>query len=255
MLTFIILGIVQGITEFLPISSSAHLIFFQTIFGKTENMLFFDVLVHCATLLAVVIVFYNEIIEYLKNFKIIFYIIIATIPTGIIGVIIKKYFEHIFETPVYASVFLIITGLLLYFSEQKYLRNQNEKKKILEIGYLKSLIVGIFQGIAVLPGVSRSGATLSSTMFLGIEKKDAVKFVFIMSIPAILGALVLETKDLFFNKEVIKFDVNYIYGVVFAFIFGILALKWLVKTVQESKLKYFAYYCILIGFITRIFLK
>jgi len=254
-ITSIILGVVQGVTEFLPISSSAHLVFIQTIFHKNENMLFFDILLHFATMLAVVVVFYKDIVEYLKSVKIIFYITVATIPTGIIGLIIKKYFEDVFLTSIYASIFLILTGVMLYFSEWNYLKKQNEKKKIVETGWLRSLIIGVFQGIAVLPGISRSGATLSATMFLGIEKKDAVKFVFIMSLPAILAATMLEIKDLMFSNEIVKFEINYLYGIIAAFVFGILALKFLIKIVQNNTLKYFAYYCITVGIFTALFLK
>lgn len=251
----IFLGILQGVTEFLPISSSAHLVFFQTIFSINENVLLFDVLLHFATMLSVLVVFYRDIIEYLRFKKIVLYIVIATIPTGIIGIFVKRYFEYIFVKPIYASIFLVITGMMLFFSEKIYLITQNRKKKILEINWLQSLIVGVFQGIAVLPGISRSGATLSATMFLGIEKKDAVKFVFIMSLPAIFAATMLEIKDLIFSNEVISFEVNYIYGMIFAFIFGFLSLKVLIKIVSNKSLKYFAYYCILVGVLTTLFLR
>ncbi len=244
----LILGIVQGITEFLPISSSAHLVFLQTIFKLKENVLFFDILLHFSTLLAVIFVFYKDIITYLKSKKILFYILIATIPTGIIGLIIKKYFESIFSNSFFAAGNLVITGFLLFFSEKKYMKSKDIKIEILNIGWLKSLIIGIFQSIAVLPGISRSGATLAATMFLGIKKEQSVKFIFIMSIPAILAATMLEVKELIFDMASrATFAPVYIWGLTFAFVCGILSLKFLVNIVQNSKLKYFAYYCWFVG--------
>lgn len=245
----ITLGMLQGITEFLPVSSSAHLVFTQTFFGLKQNMLFFDILLHFATLLAVLVVFSNSIVEYLKSWRVVIYIILATIPTGIIGVVVKKNFSFVFESPKIAALCLIITGLLLYFSESKYLKNKEEKIEIQNISWLKSLIIGLFQGIAVLPGISRSGATLSSSLILNIKKEEAVKFIFIMSIPAILGATLLEVKDFVNASGEIGsgFEFVYIYGLISAFVCGILSLKFLVNLVQKNRLKYFAYYCGVLG--------
>ncbi len=241
-----LLGLLQALTEFLPVSSSAHLVFLQTFFGLKQPMLLFDVLLHFSTLCAVVTIFFKDIIFYLKTPKIIWYIILVSIPTGIIGIIIKKFFEPVFASVTVSSIGLIITGILLLVSEKIYFSVQKEKNKIININWVQSLIIGVFQGISVLPGISRSGATLSSTMLLNFNKEDAVKFVFIISIPAILAATGLELKEVIALNE--KFNINYLYGMVTAFVFGVFALKTFVRVLRTNKLKYFSYYCLIVGF-------
>jgi len=169
---------IQGVTEFLPVSSSGHLVLIQSIFGL-KGMLFFDVLLHFSTLLVVIVLFFKEIVEYLKNLKIIFYIFILTIPTGIIGLLIKKYFGFVYDDVLISGVFLICTGVWLYLTETVYIKNSKKKIELEKLGILKSIFVGIAQGIAVLPGISRSGATLGSMLLMNIEKTQAVKFIFI----------------------------------------------------------------------------
>lgn len=250
-LKIIILGMIQGVTEFLPISSSGHLVLIQTIFGFKE-MLFYDVILHFATLLAVFVLFFKDIISYLKNPRIVFYILILTIPTGIIGLFIKKYFYFVYDGVIFSGIFLFITGIWLILSEKKYLKNTSEKKDISNIGIIKSLFIGSIQGISVLPGISRSGATLGSMLILNFKKKQAVNFIFIASIPAILGATLVELKEVLLSKETIYFEFSYLVGFILAFIFGLLALKFLIQVVKNQKLKYFAYYCFFIGIISII---
>ncbi|MFN3551045.1 MAG: undecaprenyl-diphosphate phosphatase [Endomicrobiia bacterium] len=249
-LQIILLGLIQGVTEFLPISSSGHLVLLQKIFGLKE-MLFYDVLLHFSTLLAVVVLFFKDIVEYLKNKKIIFYILLLSVPTGIIGLVVKKYFTSVYDNVFLSGIFLVITGLWLIFSEKKYLSNFSDKIDILNIGIIKSLLVGITQGISVLPGISRSAATLGSMLVLNFKKEQAVKFIFIASIPAILGATFLELKDIIFYKK-LNFELSYIYGIITAFVFALISLKFLVKIVQKSKLKYFGYYCFLVSIVSVI---
>ena len=248
-LQLIILGMIQGVTEFLPISSSGHLVLLQKIFDLKE-MLFFDVLLHFSTLLAVIVLFFKEIVEYLKNLKIIFYIFILTIPTGIIGLLIKKYFSFVYDNVLISGIFLICTGVWLYLTETVYIKNSKKKIELEKLGILKSIFVGIAQGIAVLPGISRSGATLGSMLLINIEKTQAVKFIFISSIPAILGATFLELKDAISGG--VKFQTGYIYGMIFSFIFGLLSLKFLINLVSKQKLRYFSYYCFVVGFFSII---
>lgn len=244
----ILLGMIQGATEFLPISSSGHLVLFQTIFGFKE-MLFYDVILHFATLLAVVILFFSDIISYLKTSKIIFFIFLLSIPTGIIGLFIKKYFYFVYDNVMLSGLFLCITGFWLFLAEKRYNENTSEKITITNIDMFKSIIVGISQGIAVLPGISRSGATLGSMMLLNFKKEQAVNFVFIASIPAILGATLLELKDAV-SEKAIDFEISYLIGCIVAFIVGVLSLKFLIKVVKNQKLKYFAYYCFFVGIVS-----
>ena len=246
-LQILILGMIQGVTEFLPVSSSGHLVLIQTLFGLKE-MLFYDVLLHFATLLAVILFFYKDIIGYFKSLKIIFYIILLTLPTGIIGVVIKKYLSFVYDNVLISGICLIITGLWLWIAETIYTKNVRQKIKIDNIGILKTLLIGVAQGIAVLPGISRSGSTLGSALIMNIDKLQAVKFIFISSIPAILGATFLELKEV--AEGTVMFQPNYIYGMITAFIFAILSLKFLIKIVSKQKLRYFSYYCWTVGLIS-----
>jgi len=246
-LQILILGMIQGVTEFLPVSSSGHLVLIQTLFGLKE-MLFYDVLLHFATLLAVILFFYKDIIGYFKSLKIIFYIILLTLPTGIIGVVIKKYLSFVYDNVLISCICLVITGLWLWIAETIYTKSVEGKIKIDNIGILKTLLIGVAQGIAVLPGISRSGSTLGSALIMNIDKLQAVKFIFISSIPAILGATFLELKEV--AEGTVMFQPNYIYGMITAFIFAILSLKFLIKIVSKQKLRYFSYYCWTVGLIS-----
>lgn len=247
-LQIMLLGLIQGVTEFLPISSSGHLVLFEKILGFKE-MLFYNVLLHFATLLAVILLFFKDIIEYFKNIKIIFYIFLLNIPTGVIGLFIKKYFSFVYDNVLLSGIFLFITGLWLIFSEKKYLENSFNKIDITDIGIIRSLIIGIAQGIAVLPGISRSASTLGSMLVLNFKREQSVKFIFIASIPVILAATLLEVKDLI-STENLNFEMSYFYGIIAAFIFGLISLKFLVKIVKREKLRYFAYYCFLVSIIS-----
>ena len=187
----IILSIVQGITEWLPISSSGHLAIFQIIFGFQN--LAFDVFLHFASIFAVIIVFWKDIIRLLnvkkkENLKYIGFIIIGIIPAGIIGVLFKHQIENFFSSLVYLGIFFMLSGVLVYST--KFSKVRKDKPN-----FLDSIFIGAFQAIAILPGVSRSGATISSGLFRGLNKEEAVKFSFFMAIPVILGAALVELKD------------------------------------------------------------
>ncbi len=245
-LEIIILGVIQGITEFLPISSSGHLVIFQYLFGQTE-MLFYDILLHFATLIAVLVLFFRDIINYFKNLKILFYIIVLSIPTGIIGLFIKRYLSFIYEynNLLLVGIFLAITGCILFLADKtKY--DDSNLKPIERIKLFDVLLIGIAQGIAALPGISRSGATLSVALILKIRREEAVKFIFISAIPVILAATLLETKELLENPYM-SFNFQFLYGMLSAFVFGLFALKFLINVLNKKKLIYFSYYCWMVG--------
>lgn len=242
----ILLGIIQGITEFLPISSSGHLVLLQSLYGVKE-MLLYDVLLHFSTVLAILVMFCNEVISYLKNIKLILYIALLTIPTGIIGILVKKYFSFVYDNLLLSGIFLSLTGIWLVLTESMYNKFTN-KINVSEIGVIRAIIVGIAQGVAVLPGISRSAATLGSMLLLNVDKQQAVKFIFIAGIPAILGATILEVKEVIYTPE--RFETMYLLGMFVAFIVGLIALKFLIKVVAKYKLKLFAYYCWVVSFIS-----
>ena len=260
----IILGIIQGLTEFLPVSSSGHLVLGQIFFGITESQLPFDISVHMGTLLAVLVVYASDIRAILvsvfgfiskavslkpmahllkedKNLQLAGLILIGSIPTAFIGLVIKQ-FEHIlFASEVLVGFMLILTGTILWTSKNFY----SSKNKKDGFSIKKALIIGVGQGLAVIPGISRSGTTIALGMFLGLDRHNAAKFSFLLSIPAILGAQILSIKDMINSRLVI--DSITIYATIVSFITGLLALKLLLSLVHAGRFHLFAPYCWLIG--------
>jgi undecaprenyl-diphosphatase len=260
----IIIGIVQGLTEFLPVSSSAHLVFAPYILG-TESSLAYDTLLHIGTLVAVVIYFWKDILHMLKSFisslmdiprgqfskglkedqfkKLAWFIIIGTIPAGLAGVLFKSSFESLFNNVAIVGFFLIITGLLLWGSEMVS-RKVSSKKSMKEMNVKNALIIGIAQAFAIAPGISRSGATISAGLFLGIERELAARYSFLLSIPAILGAALVQTKDI---TSLDMGTAAAAAGFIAAAITGYLAIKFMLKLIKEKDLLPFAYYCWIVG--------
>jgi undecaprenyl-diphosphatase len=257
----IILGVVQGLTEFLPVSSSAHLVFMTDILGLPQNVAF-DTLLHLGTLVAVVAYFWKDLIKIISSFisslidifrgrfkkgleekpfkKLSWLIIVGTIPAGIMGILLQKQFEALFTSIFYVGIFLIITGLLLWGAE----RVKPGEKDIKDISFKNAIVIGVAQGIAIAPGISRSGATISAGLFSGLNRELAARFSFLLSIPAILGAALVQAKD------ITSFDTGtavLIAGFVSALIFGYLAIKLLLKIIKERTLMVFAYYCWIVG--------
>jgi undecaprenyl-diphosphatase len=260
----IILGIIQGLTEFLPVSSSGHLVLGQIFFGITQSQLVFDISVHVGTLLAVIVVYASDISSMLvslfgflsnavrfkpvthlvkedKNLRMVGFILIGSIPTGIIGLALKE-FEHIlFTSEVLVGAMLILTGTILWLS-RKYYFNENKEDGF---GIKKALFIGIIQGLAVIPGISRSGSTIATGMFLGLNRVTAAKFSFLLSIPAIMGAEILSIKDII--QEGLVVDSVTIYATIASFITGLIALKILLRLVHSGRFHLFAPYCWLVG--------
>ena len=281
LLEALFLAVVQGIAEFLPISSSGHLAIFKNVFGvNTDTGLLYDVMLHVGTLVAVFIVYWKDIWELIREgfaiigaalsnaFKFVanlfsqdkkeykqvintpyrrfvMLVIISTIPTGIMGILLSDIIENASTTLLVPGICLLITSLLLYISEKVPEKNFDESNT----SYLKGLIIGIVQGFATLPGISRSGSTITAGLFCGLERSFAVKYSFILSIPAILGAAVLELKD--FNEISVGSVelVNYIVGMVVAAVVGYICIRWLLVLVKNKKFKYFSIYCFIVGMV------
>ena len=258
----IIIGLVQGLTEFLPISSSTHLIFIQQILGVSEPLAF-DVLLHLGTLVAVISYFWRDIIQMIISLfsslvdlfkgkfiseikkdpykKLTWYIIIATIPVGITGYLFNSIVESIFTGVSIPAFFLIISGCIIYFSQ----RMNSGKIDLKNMSLKESVIVGCGQACAILPGLSRSGTTLATGLFLGLEKEFAAKFTFILSIPVIIGAAVYELKDVSLGGSIEL--TAWIVGFLVSVICGYLAIKFLLKLIEERNLDIFAYYSWIVG--------
>jgi len=252
----IILGIAQGLTEFLPVSSSGHLALLQNLFGFKEPPIFFDTLVHLATLLAVVFYLRYEILHILKTLKekqtikLVFLLILATIPAVLAGLFLQDKIDNIFTSLSLIGVCFLITSVILFAT--KFFADYKKEEK--DLNWFDALFIGIFQAVAILPGVSRSGSTISASIYRGLKKEDAFKFSFLLSIPVIFGAFVLQMvkQDLsLLNGSLLP----YIIGFLFAVIFGFLSLKIIEKVVIKGKLHYFAIYTLILGLITLIFIK
>lgn len=241
----ILLGIIQGITEFLPVSSSGHLVLFQKIFGVAEPSLTFGIVVHLGTLAAVFVAFWKDIASLIRRpFQKLTYLLIAgTIPTAIIGVVFKDFFEEVFKSGRILGFAFIITGIVLYFADSF----NRGRKGIDETSYLNAVFVGVMQGAAILPAVSRSGLTISGALFCNIDRDFAARFSFLLSIPTILGAAVFDMKDLLETGTESLDILNLGVGFLFAAVFGYISIKYMISILKKGKMRYFSYYVFMLA--------
>ena len=261
----IVLGVIQGLTEFLPVSSSGHLVLGQHLFGITEPALFFDVSLHVGTLCSVLIVFRHDIKKMVlavwhvitaatgksvpqtgpddDSLKLLVLIIAGSIPTGLIGLGLKQ-MEHIFSSLPLVGSMLLVTGLLLWATRKLDRKSVGVK----DFSWIRAFGIGIAQGLAVLPGISRSGTTIAVGLFLGLDRRTAARFSFLLSIPAIIGAELLSARDLFSGQA--RLDAATLLGSLTAFVVGYAALRVLLKIVHQGRFYLFAPYCFTIGGLT-----
>ncbi len=292
LLQAIFMGVIQGLTEFLPVSSSGHLALFKILFGvETDTGMLFDVLLHVGTLIAICTVYYRDIAKmiveglciirdafcnigiFFQNIgtfvkhkggqemdsghrsyrrivnssyrKFVMLIIVSTIPTGIIGYVGKDAVANASEILIVPGICLIITAILLFVAD--LLKSGEKLPK--DVTYTNAFLIGIAQGVATLPGLSRSGTTITACLLSGFNRKFAVKYSFIMSIPAILGAMVLELKD--FSAAVAGTEiVYYIVGMVIAAVIGYICIKVMLFVVGRKRFRGFAIYCLIVGIIS-----
>lgn len=281
----IIMGIIQGLTEFLPVSSSGHLaIFKQILHINTETGLFFDILLHIGTLVAIFVAFYEDVAtlfkegiamvydicrnisvfftnqknknsdknhkEYYKILKtpyrrFVFLIIVATIPTGVIGIAGSDFVEWAQNGLLIPGICLIITALLLYLADHI----SDGKYTASDAKGIDAFKIGMAQGVATLPGLSRSGTTIAACLLCGFDRKFAVKFSFLMSIPAVLGAAVLEMKDIAESGIIISEIPCYITGAIVAAVVGYVSIKTMLHVVRKQKFFIFSIYCFIVGIV------
>jgi undecaprenyl-diphosphatase len=250
----LILGLIQGLTEFLPVSSSGHLELARFFFGSgelPEEGLYFTVLVHFATALATIVVFRKEILKIFsglfsskgdqeRTFSI--KILISMVPAAAVGLFFEDILNSLFSANVsFVGFMLLITGLLLLFSDRK---KESGKK----LSYFDSALIGLAQAVAILPGISRSGATLATSILLGIKREEALQFSFLMVIPLILGKMAKDMLGGSFWESSME-PLVLIVGFSAAFISGYFACRWMISLVKNARLRYFAYYCFGIGMI------
>lgn len=294
-----VLGIVQGLTEFFPVSSSGHLVITPFILNWEYIPVYYTVLLHFATLLALVTVFYRQIWRIIKHFfsgifiaayrktnyfKLALFIIIATVPAIASGLFLEDFVERFFTNPLYVAVFLLVTSFVLFAGEFFAKRKERKQKpgstihnfeeplistntvskagsavNVKTSGYIIALITGIGQAVAILPGISRSGSTISFARFFGVKREACVKFSMLMSIPVIFGAFMFKLPAVF---EAVNTGQHFSAaglsaGFLFSYLSGLFAIKFLVKISQRRNFNFFALYCILISALifTLIFLR
>lgn len=270
----ILMGIVQGLSEFLPISSSAHLVFtsnFYKVFkgieiAQTSNEeVFFDIMVHLGTLVAVFIFFRKDVLEIIKAMwhaiktknwsdnkaKLGLFIIIGTIITVLFALPINEIAERLVYSPAIVGVLLFITGFALLYSEYKSKKIEEKKDKI---DLKTSIFIGIAQGLAALPGFSRSGWTIATGLFMGLDRLTAARYSFLLSIPIILGASMVYPLVKIDIHEALKYNwTAIIVGTIVSGIVGYLCIKYFMKFISKFSLAIFAYYCLVMGILTTIF--
>ncbi len=251
-----ILGMVQGLTEFLPVSSSGHLVIGSELMHFREQGIVFDVFLHLGTLMAVFVVFRTELLAMVKApflyrhgqcdrevrdfFLWDIYVVVATLPAVFVGLFLKDTFERFFNNIVLVYCMLTVTGLLMIGTKLLSARNE-------PLTWFRSLLVGCAQACAILPGLSRSGSTIFAGMALGVDREKIARFSFIMSIPAILGAAVLQLRDVLYNSPGGDAWLNILVGTVMAAISGYLAIQLLLGVIRKNKLQWFGYYCLLLA--------
>ncbi|MGL1887094.1 MAG: undecaprenyl-diphosphate phosphatase [Reichenbachiella sp.] len=249
----LILGLIQGLTEFLPVSSSGHLELGGFFLGtQSEDNLLFSIIVHGATAMSTVVVFRKEIVKIIngcfqfswnEETQFVFKIALSMIPVGLVGVLFEDQIEALFGGRiVMVGAMLLLTSALLAFT---YFNKKHEGK----VTFRNAFIIGLAQAIAIMPGISRSGATISTALLLGVNKENAARFSFLMVLPPILGAMLLKTKDVLEAPELATNIpvLSLVVGFVAAFVAGIFACRWMISIVKKGKLIYFAVYCGVVG--------
>lgn len=283
----IIMGLIQGLTEFLPVSSSGHLAIFKNIFHvSTDTGMLFDVMLHMATLVAICFVYWKDIKELFVNGccmvglwvtntviwisnlfrgkdnrkeykrvlttpyrRFVLMILISTVPTGILGILLEEVIGSASELLILPGICLILTAILLFIADRVKVGEKTEETA----SYKNSLIIGLAQGVATLPGLSRSGTTITACLLNGFSKEFAVKYSFIMSIPAILGAMVLQLKDFTLAEFAGGMIWNYLAGMLVAGVVGYICIKTMLVVVKKNKFTIFSIYCLIAGIVSIVF--
>ena len=263
----ILLGILQGLTEFLPVSSSGHLVLAQQFLGLKEPLVFFDVMLHVGTLAAVLVAYRDAIgrlvtgglsalgdaqlwkhpgvtLNNSSDLKFIWLILLGSIPTGVIAVVFKSQLESFFDEARLVSIMLILTGAILQLPRLRREKSNSPENSTHHLKTWHAPLIGIAQGCAITPGISRSGTTISLALFLGIPAKTAAEYSFLLSIPAILGAVVLKVRDVGDTAIPLHIVGG---GMLAAFIVGYIALQFLLVVLNRGKFSLFSYYCIALG--------
>lgn len=250
-LDMMILAVIQGIAEFLPISSSGHLVIVSEIMyqlrggeGLGKPSADVNIMLHAGTLLSILVYYHRRVLRLLSDdWRVIPLLIVGTIPAAVIGITVKKFCEPLLESALVAGLMLPVTGGLLLWAT----RRKEGTDKYTDMSYLTAIIIGVFQALALLPGISRSGSTIAGGLFRGQKRDSAATFSFLLAIPAILGATVLEAKDMLDESPETNQIIMLLSGAFVAFLVGLVSLSWLIKLIEGGRLHWFAYWCIPVG--------
>lgn len=263
-LKYLLLGIVQGVTEPIPVSSSGHLIVAQRLMGMEQNGLSFEILTNTASLIAIVFIFRKDLQrltvnglsyvrtrrpEFKADFMFILYIIVGTIPAVIIGLLFKDQIEEIFASVRTVGVALLFTGVALWL-----IRNLRGRKLDNDLSFKDALIVGLAQAVALIPGISRSGSTVITSIAVGMKQETALRFSFMLYIPISLGGMVLGVSDIASDPDFAPLFIPYLIAFIATLICTYFAMKWFMNIMARGNLKYFAYYCFVVGSLLLVFL-
>ncbi|MDC3425560.1 undecaprenyl-diphosphate phosphatase [Aquibacillus sp. 3ASR75-11] len=264
LLKYTFLGLFQGFTEPIPISSSGHLVIVKNLFQLEMEGLSFEVLVNFGSLIAVLIIYRRDILRLIQNgtgylftknkqqrsdFNFILYLLIGTIPAGVIGILFEDWISTTFSSIKMVGITLIITGFALWI-----IRNLKGQKNDGDLTWKDALIVGLAQSVALIPGISRSGATIVAAMLLGMKQTTALRFSFMLYIPVSLGSMLLSAEELITNPQFEALFIPYMLAFLAAIIASYFALKWFMNIMAKGNLKYFAIYCFVVGFLAVIWL-
>ncbi|HEY8269676.1 MAG TPA: undecaprenyl-diphosphate phosphatase [Pseudobdellovibrionaceae bacterium] len=241
----LILAVVEGLTEFLPISSTGHMVLTSYLMGIEENTFVksFEVIIQFGAILAVVVIYWKRFLPHWSFYKKLF---VAFLPTGIIGFLLKNYIDILLSSPSVVAWSFIIGGLILIFTDKYFAHLNEEGRKIDQLQYKDSLLLGLFQSIAMIPGVSRSAATIIGGLSLGMNRKDAAEFSFFLAVPTLAAATLYKSFKLFKTIESSQIHLLLI-GNIVAFVVAMLAIKSFIKFLSSHGFKYFGYYRIIFG--------
>ncbi|MEC0093336.1 undecaprenyl-diphosphate phosphatase [Paenibacillus macquariensis] len=264
LLKYAFLGLVQGITEPIPVSSSAHVIIVQKLFGLEIEGLGFEVLVNFASLLAILLIYKNDLIQlikhgylylktkeeqYKKDFHFILYLIIATIPAGLIGFLFNDLISDVFKGMLTIAISLLVTGIALWL-----IRNLRGRKNEAGLKLKDAIIIGLAQTVALIPGISRSGATIVAGMGLGLKQSTALKFSFFLYIPVSVGSMILEGSNLIHDPLIGTLALPYTLAFLCSLVTSYFSMKWFMGIMERGQLKYFSWYCFLLSAFILIFM-
>lgn len=250
-LQVIVLGIVQGIAEFLPISSSGHLVLTEQLLGQLGGHSIatgkeLEVMLHVGTLLSILVVYAHDLWKIAFQPRTIAILVVATIPAAVVGLLLEDWFEQAFDSPMIAGFGLLVTAALLWVAQRMERARFNDG----DLPWANAIVIGMFQAVALVPGISRSGSTISGGLLTGVDRLSATRFSFLLAIPVTLGAVLLTTKKIVEEGGLSVDTGPLLLGIVVSFVTGLLTLRWLIRLISQRKLHWFSIYCASVGLLT-----